>query len=317
MPFGHIEPFGEVGVVHVPVVGLQTPASWQVIGVQLVVEIGMPHTPALQVSPVVHAFWSSQVVPSARAGNTHMPVLRLHVPAVWQVSGAGHIESLLHAHMLVPPRHAPPMHASPMVQARLSEQVVPSVAGGLSQTPFAGLQVPLTWHWSMGRQFTVEVGVPQLPASHVSPLVHALWSLHAVPAGRFTYWQTPVEVLHTTLAWHWFGAGQSLSIVQPHATTCGVQVPVWHSSPVVQLRPSSHGVPLVAFGFEQVPVIGSQVPATWHWPLAVQLTVLVGAPQLPAWQVSPVVQAFWSLQTVPSARFAYWQVPAATLQVPG
>jgi hypothetical protein len=25
------------------------------------------------------------------------------------------------------------------------------------------------------------------------------------------------------------------------------------------------GVPLGAAGFEQVPVVGSQVPATWHW----------------------------------------------------
>lgn len=38
-------------------------------------------------------------------------------------------------------------------------------------------------------------------------------------------------------------------------------------------------VPLAALGLEQVPVLGSQVPATWHWSLGVQ-TLLA-----PAWQV--------------------------------
>jgi hypothetical protein len=39
-----------------------------------------------------------------------------------------------------------------------------------------------------------------------------------------------------------------------------VQVPVWHASPVVQVLPSSHVVPLGFVGFEQTPP--AQVPAT-------------------------------------------------------
>ena len=33
-------------------------------------------------------------------------------------------------------------------------------------------------------------------------------------------------------------------------------------------------VPLVAVGFEQMPVAGLHVPAVWHWSLAVQTTGL-------------------------------------------
>ena len=34
------------------------------------------------------------------------------------------------------------------------------------------------------------------------------------------------------------------------------------------------GQPFMAFGFEHIPVIGSQVPAAWHWSSAVQVTGL-------------------------------------------
>jgi hypothetical protein len=44
-------------------------------------------------------------------------------------------------------------------------------------------------------------------------------------------------------------------------------------SPVVQLFPSEHGVP-VSVGFEQTPVAGLHVPAPWHWSLAVHTTGL-------------------------------------------
>lgn len=44
-----------------------------------------------------------------------------------------------------------------------------------------------------------------------------------------------------------------------------VQVPPWHESVCVHLLSSSQSVPLVAFvGVEQLPVSGSQVPATLH-----------------------------------------------------
>ena len=43
-------------------------------------------------------------------------------------------------------------------------------------------------------------------------------------------------------------------------------------SACVQALPSLHAVPLGLAGFEQAPVAGSQVPAVWHWSLAVQTT---------------------------------------------
>jgi hypothetical protein len=43
-----------------------------------------------------------------------------------------------------------------------------------------------------------------------------------------------------------------------------VQAPDWQVSVCVQALLSLQAVPLAAAGFEQVPVAGSQVPATWH-----------------------------------------------------
>ena len=53
-----------------------------------------------------------------------------------------------------------------------------------------------------------------------------------------------------------------------------MHVPVWHVSVCVQALPSLQEVPLGAFGFEQVPVVGLQVPAMWHWSLAMHVTGL-------------------------------------------
>src|SRR3989442_241395 len=93
------------------------------------------------------------------------------------------------------------------------------------------------------------------------------------------------------------------------------QVPDWHVSLWVQAVPSLHDVPSVAFGFEQVPVVGLQVPATWHWSLAVQVTGLEPV-QVPDWQVSVWVQALPSLHDVPLVAFGFEQVPVVGLQVP-
>jgi hypothetical protein len=40
----------------------------------------------------------------------------------------------------------------------------------------------------------------------------------------------------------------------------------------VQALPSLHAVLLAFVGFEQMPVLVSQVPTAWHWSLAVQVT---------------------------------------------
>ena len=78
-----------------------------------------------------------------------------------------------------------------------------------------------------------------------------------------------------------------------------VHVPPRHWSPVVQALASEQAVPS-GFGAEtQAPLAGSQ-RAFMHGPEAGQTTGLPPR-QVPDWQVSVVVQAFWSSQAVPFA----------------
>ena len=94
------------------------------------------------------------------------------------------------------------------------------------------------------------------------------------------------------------------------------QVPLWQVSPDVQALLSLHVLPFALFGFEHAPVVVSHVPATWHWSRAVQVTVEVGLPQLPLWQVSPEVQALLSLHVVPFALFGFEHTPVVVSHVP-
>ena len=43
-----------------------------------------------------------------------------------------------------------------------------------------------------------------------------------------------------------------------------VHVPAWQVSVWVQASPSSQAEPSALLGVEQMPLVGSQVPATWH-----------------------------------------------------
>ena len=69
------------------------------------------------------------------------------------------------------------------------------------------------------------------------------------------------------------------------ATICGcgaghetgllpTQTPPVQASDCVHALPSLQVVPFAAAGFEQVPLVGSHVPETWHWSLAVHVTGL-------------------------------------------
>ncbi len=84
---------------------------------------------------------------------------------------------------------------------------------------------------------------------------------------------------------------------------------------MVHAFPSVHADPFGFAGFVHVPVDGLQVPAEWHWSLAVQTTGLVPR-HAPAWQVSVRVQAFPSLQVTPSDLAGFVQTPVAESQVP-
>src|SRR5438094_3891378 len=94
-----------------------------------------------------------------------------------------------------------------------------------------------------------------------------------------------------------------------------VHAPLWQVSVCVQALPSVHAVPSVFDGFEQVPLEGSHVPATWHWSEAVQTTGLLPV-HTPLWQVSVCVQALPSLQVVPSVLFGFEHTPVDGSQVP-
>src|SRR5262249_18631071 len=148
---------------------------------------------------------------------------------------------------------------------------------------------------------------PPPPAWQESLWVQALPSLQAVPLAFGGGSQRSVFSLQTPMLQAFPAAEQSRG--EPP------QTPAVQMSPTVQNSPSLHAEPSALSGLEQVPLAGSQVPATWHWSSAVQTTGLVPT-QVPAWQVSVWLQALPSLQTAPLALAGFEQVPLAGLQVP-
>jgi hypothetical protein len=181
LPSLHAVAFAAVGFEQVPVLGLHVPATWHWSDAAHATAVP-PHTPLVQTSPVVHALPSLHAVPSATAGFEQVPVLRLHVPAVWHWSDA--------AHATAAPPHMPPVQTSPVVHALPSLHAVPFAAVGFEHTPVLGLQVPAAWHWSDAAHVTA---VPaHAPLVQTSPVVHALPSLHAVPFVAAGFEHAPV-----------------------------------------------------------------------------------------------------------------------------
>src|SRR5947208_3539351 len=106
--------------------------------------------------------------------------------------------------------------------------------------------------------------------------------------------------------WHWSAAVHTTGLAP-------TQAPAWQVSVCVQALPSSHGAPLSLAGLLQVPVVGSQVPAVWHWLAAVHTTGFAPT-QAPAWQASLCVHALASLQLVPLGLAGLLQGARAGLQ---
>src|SRR5437899_252359 len=131
--------------------------------------------PPSQVSVVVHALPSSQVVPFGLAGLEQIPVAGLQVGTSWHWSCAAQTTG-------APAAQTPASQVSVRGHALPSSQVVPLGLAGLEQMPVTGLQVPTSWHWSWAWQATA-VPATQAPPSQVSVVVHALPSSHAVPFG--------------------------------------------------------------------------------------------------------------------------------------
>jgi hypothetical protein len=160
-----------------------------------------------------------------------------------------------------------PLHWSP------SEQVAPSGFAGFVHSPVDESQVPASWHASLAMQVT---GVPGLhvPAWQVSAPLQALPSPQEDPLGLAGFVHCPVEASHVPGLWH--------SSLATHVTGVpGVQAPAWQTSAPLHASLSAQEEPLGLAGFEHWPVAESQVPASWHWSLAVQVTAVPGL-QLPA-----------------------------------
>jgi hypothetical protein len=87
----------------------------------------------------------------------------------------------------------------------------------------------------------------------------------------------------------------------------GLQVPVPSQVEMPEQTLPPHVVPLAAGGFEQVPLDGLQVPATWHASSAVHAVAL--PEQTPEAQTSFVVHALPSLQAVPFGALGLEHVP--------
>ena len=116
-----------------------------------------------------------------------------------------------------------------------------------------------------------------------------------------------MPVIGSQVSWHWLGAGQVLAVPDRH-------VPIWQLSATVHMLPSSQDVPFGFAGLVQVPVVGLQVPAVWHWLGVGQVTGLVPVHVVPM-QTSVRVQRSPSLQARPlrAAQVPSAAAPAARL----
>jgi hypothetical protein len=93
-------------------------------------------------------------------------------------------------------------------------------------------------------------------------------SLQSVPSAWLGFEQTPVAWSQVPTTWHWSRAAQ-VTVLQGSTPA---QTPLVQTSPAVLGFPSLQAAPFVLIGFEQEPVAWSQVPTTWHWSRAVQVT---------------------------------------------
>jgi len=104
--------------------------------------------PARQLSPELQRLPSLQAVPfGAGSDAEHLPVVGLHVPLTWHWSCGAQVTGL-------PPAQTPAWQVSVCVQAFPSLQGVPFGFARFEHVPFAGSQVPASWHGSLGAHIT-------------------------------------------------------------------------------------------------------------------------------------------------------------------
>lgn len=135
-----------------------------------------------------------QDVPSASAGFEHVPVLGLHVPALWHWSSAVHVTGF-------DPVQTPVWHVSVCVHALPSLHVVPFDAVGFEHVPVEGLHVPATWHWSLAVHVTGFDPV-HTPAAHAYVCSQRFVPVHVVPSVTVGFEHVPVDGVHVPAVWH-------------------------------------------------------------------------------------------------------------------
>src|SRR5207245_2456486 len=141
LPSLQVAPSGFAGLEHVPVAGLQVPATWHWSAAAQTTGLVPVHTPARQVSVRVQALPSSQAAPSAFAGLEHVPVAGSHEPAAWHWSAAAQTMGFV-------PVHVPAWQVSVRVQALPSLQEAPAGLGGVEQVPVGGAPGRARARWS-------------------------------------------------------------------------------------------------------------------------------------------------------------------------
>jgi hypothetical protein len=211
------------------------------------------------------------------------------------------------------PTQVPAEHASPLVQVEPSSQGVPSGLVVYSQVkPMGGgcsTQVPAPRHWPGGGQMIGSVPA-QAPDWQTSTWVHVSPSLQGVPSGEGGSLQRPVPGSHVPASRHGPEGLQTTPVPPMQANVPPAVTP--HASPWVQALLSLQGAPAAFCGLEHAPVRTSQTPTLWHWLSAVHTTAFEPW-QAPEEHASVCVQAFPSLQGVPSGRGWGTQAPLTGL----
>ncbi len=233
------------------------PRRWHWSGAAQTTGFAPVQVPAWQVSVCVHALPSLHAVAVGPRGFEQTPVAGLHVPAPWHWSGA--VQTTGFAPVQAPAWqvsvcvHAlPSLHAVPFGACRVRADARRRVAGPGAVAlvrrraddrvrPGAGARLA-------GVGLRAGVAVAARACRSACCRVRA-------GAGRRVARPGVVALI---------GRGQTTGFAPVHA-------PVWHVSVCVQALPSSQACPFPLVGFEQAPVPGSHVPATWHWSSAVQV----------------------------------------------
>src|SRR3989442_625567 len=206
------------------------------------------HTPAWQESVRVQALPSLQAVPSGFAGLEQAPVAGSQVPV-------GRAWCRAREEMSVVAVYITTKQEAVRVQALPSLQAVPSGFARWEQAPAAGWRLPASWRGCAAAQLTGFVPV-HTPAWQESVRVQALPSLQAAPSGFAGLEQAPVAGSQVPASWHWSAGAQGRGIVPVHA-------PARQVTDSVQALPSLQAAPSGFAGWEQAPVAGLQVPASW------------------------------------------------------